>query len=210
MFYVRTTFRFVLYACFALLALTACETQKEPASKAIADIEAAVTAAGSDAERYIADEVRAVKDGIAALKAKFDKQDFKGVLADAPTLLARAQGLPAAKDAAMKAEAERQAAERAAAEQALQSDWDSLASAVPASLQTVTDHANTLTKAKKLPSNVTKESLAAAQTNLTEAKALWDQASSAQAAGQLREAVTAAQQAKEKVDAASTALGMTG
>jgi hypothetical protein len=208
--YVQSKLRFVLCAFVALLALTGCENQKEPAEKAVADIESALTAAGSDAERYVGDQVQAVKDGLASLKAKLDAKDYKGVLADAPPLLSKAQGLSAAKDAAMKAEADRQAAERAAAEQALQNDWDALASAVPAAIESATEEMNKLTKAKKLPSNVTKESLASAESSLEEAKTLWDQASTAQSAGQLREAVTAAQQAKEKADAAATGLGMTG
>jgi hypothetical protein len=208
--YVQSKFRFVFYAVVAVLVLSACENQEEPARKAIADVEAALAAAGSDAERYVGDQVQSVRDGIASLRAKLAQEDYEGVLADAPPLLARAQGLPAAKEAAMKAEAERQAAERAAAEQALQNDWDALASAVPAALQSANAEAEKLAKARKLPANVTKETLATAQAELAEAQRLWDQASTAQGAGQLREAVTAAQQAKEKADAAATSLGMTG
>ena len=55
-----------------------------PAQKAIADIEAAVAAAGEDATKYIPDEVQAVNDQVANLKAMFDKKDYKGVLAAAP------------------------------------------------------------------------------------------------------------------------------
>jgi hypothetical protein len=207
--HVQSKFRVIVYTFFVLIALSACQNQKEPAQKAIADIETAVTAAGADAERYIGAQVKAVKDGVAALKAKFEKKDYKGVLADAPALMAKAQGLTAAKDAAIKEETARQAAEKAAAEQVLKSDWETLASTVPSAIEAVDSRVGVLAKSKKLPANLTKEELASAQSNLAEAKTLWDQASSAQAAGNVRDAVTSAQQAKEKVDAALAGLDMT-
>ena len=52
----------------------------EPAKKAIADIEAAVSAAGADAQRYVPDQVKAVTDQLAGLKAKFEKKDYAGVV----------------------------------------------------------------------------------------------------------------------------------
>lgn len=200
--------RGVVYMLVALVALSACQSQQEPAQKAIADIEAAVAAAGADAERLIPDQVKAVNDQLAALKAKFDQKDYKAVLADAPALLAKAQGLVTAKEVAIKEEADRRAAEQAAAEQALKSDWDMLASAVPAAIEAVDSRVNILAKSKKLPANVTKDALASAQSGLAEAKSLWEQASSAQMAGNVRDAVASAQQAKGKVDAALSGLGM--
>ena len=208
MSHINSKFRGIAYVLVALVALSACQNQQEPAQKAIADIEAAVAAAGDDAQRYIPDQVKAVNDQLAALKAKFDQKDYKGVLADAPALLTKAQGLAAAKQMAVKEETERLAAEQAAAEQALRGDWNMLASSVPAAIEAVDSRVNVLAKSKKLPPTLTKDALAAAQSDLAEAKSLWEQATGAQTAGNLSDAVAAAQQAQEKADAALSGLGM--
>ena len=80
----------------AAFAIAGCANKMAPAQKAIADIEAAVAAAGEDATKYIPAEVQAVNDQVANLKAMFDKKDYKGVLAAAPAVLTQAQGLTSA------------------------------------------------------------------------------------------------------------------
>lgn len=205
------TFRGTAYLLLALsVALAGCANQQEPAKQAIAGIEAAIAAAGAEAQQYIPDALKAVTDQLAALKANYDKKDYKAVLASAPALLTQAQGLVAAKDTAVKAAAEQAAAAAAAAEAATKASWATLVDAVPAAIAAVESRVTMLTKSKKLPANVTKDALAAAQTGVTDAKSLWEQAAGAQADGKLSDAVTLAQQAKEKVDAALAGLGMSG
>src|SRR5262245_12781256 len=116
----RQWLRSFVVLAFAAVVVAGCANQKEPAQKAISDIEAAVAAAGEDATKYAADEVSAVNDQVASLKAQFDKKDYKGVLAAAPAVLAQAQAL-AGSAAAKKAEAM----------DALNAEWGSLASSVP-------------------------------------------------------------------------------
>ena len=200
----RTAFLF-LSLC---IALAGCANQMEPAKKAIADIEAAVSAAGADAEKYIPDDLKAVNDQLAGLKAKFEQKDYAAVIAGAPAVLAKAQGLVALKDTAAREVAAREAAEKQAAEQALMADWETLATTVPAAITAVDSRVTMLAKSKKLPANVTKDALASAQTSLADAKSLWGQATSAQSAGKLGDAVMAAQQAKDKTDDALAGLGM--
>jgi hypothetical protein len=205
----HSQFRTVTYLVVALcLALTGCSRQMEPAKKAIADIQAAVTAAGPDAEKYIPDQVKAVNDQLADLRTKFDQKDYAAVVAAAPALLTKAQGLAAAKDAAMKEEQAKEAAAQAAAEQALQDDWASLSSAIPSSITAIDDRLNTLKKARKLPANITKDALTTAESDLTDAKSLWQQATDNQSANNLHDAVASAKQAKEKLDAAMSGLAM--
>jgi hypothetical protein len=208
--HVDSKFRGIVCMLVALVALSACTNQMEPAKKAIAGIEAAVTAAGPDAQQYIPDQLKAVTDQLAGLKAKFDQKDYAGVLAAAPAILNSAQGLLAAKDAAVKEAAAKAAAAQAAAEQTLKTDWTTLADAVPVAIASVDSRVTMLTKSKKLPAGLTKDALAAAQTNLAGAKSLWQQATTSQTAGQLSDAVAAAKQAREKIDAALAGLGMSG
>ena len=191
---------FVSLAMAAVL-LAGCANQMEPAKKAIADIEAAVTAAGPDAAQYIPDQLQAVTTQINDLKMKFDQKDYKGVIAAAPALLAQAQGLAGAAANAKQAA-------QAAAQQALTAEWATLSADLPAQLAAVTSRAGILAKSKKLPAGLDAAAVEAANSGAAEAKVLWDQATAAQASGNIEQAVTAARQVKEKLDAAMASLGM--
>ena len=192
---------FVSLAMAAVL-LAGCANQMEPAKKAIGDIEAAVAAAGPDAAQYIPDQLEAVTSQIASLKAKFDQKDYKGVLAAAPALLTQAQGLAAAagaaKDAAM-----------AAALEALNAEWGTLSADLPAQLAAVASRVEILAKSKKLPAGLDAATFDAARTGMDEATALWNEATAAQASGNMEQAVAAARQVKDKLNAAMAGLGMT-
>jgi len=201
----RSLFTAFLSMAFAALMLAGCANQMEPAQKAIANIEAAITAAGPDASQYIPDELQAVTSQLADLKAKFDQKDYKGVLAAAPALLTQAQGLAGAASSA------RQAAEaaRAAALEALNAEWTTLSGTLPAAVAAIESRVNILSKSKKLPANLDAATFESVQAGLADSKALWDQATAAQASGNIEGAVTTARQVKEKTDAALAALGMT-
>ena len=193
---------FVSLAMAAVL-LAGCANQMEPAKKAIADIEAAVAAAGPDAAQYIPDQLEAVTSQIASLKAKFDQKDYKGVLAAAPALLTQAQGLAAAAGAAKEAA-------MAAALEALNAEWGTLSADLPAQLAAVASRVEILAKSKKLPAGLDAATFDAARTGMDEATALWNEATAAQASGNMEQAVAAARQVKDKLNAAMAGLGMTG
>ena len=188
------------FVAFAVVALVAagCANQMEPAKKAIADIEAAVSAAGDEAVKYVPDEVRAVNEQVASLKAQFDKKDYKGVLAAAPAVLAQAQAL-AGSAAAKKTESM----------DALNAEWGSLASSVPPALAAVQSRVDILSKSKKLPAGIDKATLESTKTGLAEANTLWAQATTTQTSGDIEQAVGLARQTKEKADGLLAALGMT-
>jgi hypothetical protein len=201
----QSLFTAFLSMAFAALMLAGCANQMEPAQKAIADIEAAITAAGPDASQYIPNELQAVTSQLADLKAKFDKKDYKGVLAAAPALLTQAQGLAGAAASA------RQAAEaaRTAELETLNAEWTTLSGTLPAAVAAIESRVTILSKSKKLPANLDAATFESVQAGLADSKALWDQATAAQASGNIEGAVTAARQVKEKTDAALAALGMT-
>ena len=201
----RSIFTGFLSMALAALMLVGCANQMEPAKKAINDIEAAIAAAGPDAAQYIPDQVQAVNSQVVDLKAKFDQKDYKGVIAAAPAVLAQAQGLAGAASSA------KQAAEaaRAAALEAMNAEWTTLSGTLPAAIAAIESRVNILSKSKKLPANLDAATFESMKTGLADAKTLWDQATAAQASGNVEAAVTAARQVKEKTDAALTALGMT-
>ena len=198
----KSVFAGFLSLAMAAVLLAGCANQMEPAKNAIAGIEAAVAAAGPDATQYIPDQLQAVTSQLNDLKMKFDQKDYKGVLAAAPALLTQAQGLATAAGSA------KQAAQAAALE-ALNGEWGTLATDIPAQLAAVTSRVGILSKSKKLPAGLDAASFDAVKTGTEEARTLWDQATAAQAAGNMEQAVTAARQVKGNLDAAMVALGMT-
>ncbi|MBP7608462.1 MAG: hypothetical protein KA760_03155 [Steroidobacteraceae bacterium] len=197
----RSVFAGFLSLVMAAVLLAGCANQMEPARKAIADIEAAVEAAGPNAAQYIPDQLQAVTSQITELKMKFDQKDYKSVNAAAPALLTQAQGLAAAAGTA------KQAAEAAALE-ALNAEWGTLSTDLPAQLAAVTSRLAILSKSKKLPAGLDRATYDAAKSGAGEAATLWEQASAAQAAGNVEQAVTSGRQVKEKLNAAMAGLGM--
>jgi PBP1b-binding outer membrane lipoprotein LpoB len=191
------------YARFIALILAAfviagCANKMAPAQKAIADIETAVTAAGEDATKYVPDQVQAVNDQLANLKAMFDKKDYKGVLAAAPAVLTQAQGLTAAA-----------AAKKTETMDMYAGEWTNLASSVPQAVAAIQSRVDILSKSKKLPAGMDAATLDNVKTSLAEANSTWAQATQAQSAGDLEQAVTLAQQVKTRTDELLTTLGMT-
>jgi len=182
----------------AAFAIAGCANKMAPAQKAIADIEAAVAAAGEDATKYIPEQVQAVNDQVANLKAMFDKKDYKGVLAAAPALLTEAQGLTSAA-----------AAQKTEMMDTYAGEWSTLSSSVPEAVAAIQSRVDVLSKAKKLPSGMDAATLDSVKASLAEANSMWSQATEAQAAGDLEQAVTLAQQVKTRTDELLTTLGMT-
>jgi len=201
----RSTITGFLTMVFAALLLAGCANQMEPAKKAIADIEAAISAAGPEASQYVPDQLGSVTQQLGDLKAKFDQKDYKGVIAAAPALLTQAQALAGAAASAKEA-AE---AAKAAALEALGAEWTTLSAALPAQVAAIESRVNILSKSKKLPANLDQATFDSVKAGLADAKTLWDEATAAQASGNVEAAVTAARQVKEKADAAMAALGMT-
>jgi enamine deaminase RidA (YjgF/YER057c/UK114 family) len=193
----RSIFASFLSLALAAVLLVGCANQQKPAQQAIADVEAALAAAGADATKYVPDMVLAVEAQVANLKSLYDKKDYKGVIAAAPAALAAAQALPT-----------EAATVKQAALDAYATEWAALSATVPAALAAVDSRASILAQAKKLPEGMTAEQLASVQTGFTEANDLWSRASAAQAAGDIEEAVALGNSAKERADGLLAALGM--
>jgi muramoyltetrapeptide carboxypeptidase LdcA involved in peptidoglycan recycling len=189
-------FKFVT-ALLATLVLAACANQMEPAQKALAEVESALQAVSADASKYIPDQLGPVQQRLTELKAAFDKKDYKAVLAGAPALLTDAKAL-ADSAAAKKTEFTNQ----------LNADWTSMSGSLPQAVAAIESRLGILSKSRKLPDGITKDTLATAQAGLDEAKSNWTAATAAFGAGNVEEAVAKASSVKARAEEIMSALGM--
>lgn len=193
----RSFFTRLLSLTLTALLIAGCANQMEPARKAIADVEAALAAAGADATKYIPGQVRAVEAQIANLNTMFDQQDYKGVLAAAPAALAQAEALAGDASAA-----------RQAAMEAHEAEWASLIATLPGALTAIDARVSILAKARKLPDGMTAEQLQSVQQGFAETSDLWTRATASHAVGELEQAVALGVSVKERADGLLAALGM--
>ena len=184
-------------ALLATVVLAACANQMEPAQKAIAEVESALQAVSGDAAKYIPDQLGATQQKLAELKAAFDKKDYKHVIVTAPSLLAEARAL-ADSAAAKKTEFMNQ----------LNTDWTSMSASLPQAVAAIESRLGMLSKSRKLPDGIMKDTLASAQAGLDEAKANWSAATTAFGAGNVEEAVAKASSVKARAEEIMNALGM--
>jgi hypothetical protein len=194
----RPIFPAVLSAVMVSFLLAACSGQKmESARKAIAEAQAALSAAGPDAVKYIPKDVADTTNNIARLQSLFDAKDYDGVLDEAPAVLAKAQGLPTAAEAA-----------RVATVAAFSAEWDSISGSAPAALAAIQSRVDVLSKAAKLPEGMDAEQLELIKTELALARQQWAEAGTAHAEGKLEAATALGLAASNRAGELLNVLGM--
>jgi hypothetical protein len=129
---------------------------------------------------------------VADLNTSFEKKDYAAVVARAPAVLAEVNGLASAA-----------AAKKDEILKALGSEWRSLAVSVPQSVSAVQARIDELSKSRHVPKDV---DLAAAKASLSDAASSWENAQSVFKSGNAADAVTAAKDARSKLEAAAAAL----
>ncbi|HWJ36540.1 MAG TPA: hypothetical protein VNR70_14835 [Steroidobacteraceae bacterium] len=180
--------RYATIAVAAMVVVAGCASQMEPAQRSISDIEALVTAASSEAAKYVPDQLTDVQSKLGELKASFDQKDYAAVLRSAPAVMSAAQGLASAaaakKDELMKA---------------LNEQWAGLAAALPGYMTAIQSRIDLLSKksSRKLAAGI---DLDAARGSLSDAASLWSKAQAAFATGNLDEAVTTAKSLKTNLE----------
>lgn len=185
----------------AALLVVGCANQKDPALKAVADAEAALSAVKDDAAKYVPGDLAAAETSLSGLKDSAAKGDYKAVLAGAPAVMTQLGSL---KDAAAAKKTEMDAAIEKA-----KGDWTALAKDVPAMVGALSSRLDILGKAKKLPAGLDAAKVTAAKTGLDGIKATWDAATAAFASGNVLDAVSKANEVKTKGAEIMASLGMT-
>ena len=176
----------------AALVLAACANDREPAQKMMNDIQAAIHGAPGDAVKYAPDQLNDVQTKYDDLQTALTAQDYKGVLARGPAVLTEAQGLAGAA-----------AAKKAEVTQQLNDQWSSMSSAVPQEATAIQRRIDMLSQKKnqKLAHGIVQGiDLDAAKSAFGDATSLWSKAQGAFGNGNMVEAVSAAKDAKAKLD----------
>jgi hypothetical protein len=178
----------------AALALAACTNLAEPAAKAVAEVESAISAASEDAGKYVPDQLAAAQGKLTELKDAIAKKDYKAVMAAAPAALTMAKEMATAAGA-KKDEMMTMAT----------SDWTAMSASLPGLISAVQSRVDVLGKSKHLPAGV---NLDAAKTALADATGMWTQAQAAATSGDVIGAASTAKMVKEKAEAAAAAIGL--
>lgn len=183
------TFAFITLATFATVACG-----KGPAQAALTAADSAVAGARAEGEKFVPEQFKALADAAADAKTKFDAGDYKGALETA-------QGIPAQAAAVTTA--------ASAKKTELMDSWKAMEGSLPGMVADVTKKVMELGAAKKLPAGLDKAGVEAAKTSLDGATAMWTEATTAFAAGDMMTAVGKAAQVKTAAEELMTKLGMT-
>lgn len=179
------------------LAMAACAGQKEPAQKAITDLDAALAKVAEMGEKYMPAEYAEVQAQLAGLKASFDGGKYDAVVAGAPKAAAAIRKLQADSIIA-KAEVAKQ----------LNAEWVELAKTMPDTIVAIDRQISRYSAGGRLPKGMDRDGFKQLVASFDEAKKTWSAAAEAGNAGKFEEAVTQSRQVREVVDATMQALGM--
>jgi hypothetical protein len=160
----RHAYEFILLV-FVVTWLGACgSADKGPAETALKGAEEAINTAKAEASKYLPDQMKSLEASLAATREKLGKEDYKGVLSDAPALTAKAQEVASAA-AAKKAE--------------LAKEWQEMSAGMPKVVDAIQSRVDILSQSKKLPAGMSAETLAQAKTGLSEITQQWTEATQA-------------------------------
>jgi predicted nucleic acid-binding Zn-ribbon protein len=180
----------------ATLLVAGCAKREEPATHAVATLEAAVAQVRPEAEKYAPEELKSVDAKLAALKDNLAKDKYKAVLADTSELNTDVQTL---RDTVVSKKTQIAAATN---------EWTDLKVEVPQMVAAIESRVDSLSQSRKLPVEVKKEAFEAAKSELATMKATWAEATAAFGAGNATEAADKARLVKAKGEELQHQLAM--
>jgi len=172
---------------------TGCSTDKTPALAALRTADEAVRATRGEAALLVPDQVKALEAALQSAKDRYGKGNYEGALKEAQALPAKAKDVLAAA-AAKKAE--------------LTSAWEGVSAGMPKVVDAIQNRVDDLSRAKKLPANMTADKLTAAKAGLADLTQSWAAANDAFKAGNVSDAVAKATAMKPKAVQVLGILGM--
>jgi hypothetical protein len=168
----------------AALALAACADPKAPAAAALKAAEDALATVKVEATRYVPDQTQAIESALVSARETFAKGDYPAVVATTTELPAKVTALTSA---------------IAARKTALTTAWATLES-VTAAIESARARIDAITKSGKLPKGVTQAAVDDASAKLEDAARIWSDARAAFSAGDLVDAVSAGERARDAVE----------
>jgi predicted nucleic acid-binding Zn-ribbon protein len=178
----------------AALIIAACGN-KEPATNAVTQAEAALGGIRDDAAKFAPDELKAPEATLAKMKDSLAKEDYRAVVAEVPPFNAQIKAL-------QEAMVTKQTLAAAA-----QNEWDTLNAEVPKAVEEIQVRVDALS-GSKLPKEITKQTLETAKTELETMKATWTEATAAAGAGDTQTAAEKGRTVQAKAQELKGQLGL--
>jgi hypothetical protein len=191
--------RILAVVAAAAVLMTGCANQKEPAEKAVAQVEASLAQFKDDAEKYAAEELKGAQESIDKLKAELANKNYKAVVMQTPNVASTVASL---KDtvAKKKADAEEMLA-------AAQQEWTELSASVPEMVTKLQAKVDSFSKSRKLPKGLDKAGFETAKQDFEALKSSWAEAGAEFGSGMVADAVRRARAAKAKAEELTQKLG---
>ena len=182
------------------LTMAACSNLKDPAEKAIAQIESSLAEVRGDAEKYASDNLKQLDESVATLKRGYGNKRYSEVITAAPSV---ASAVTALKETVAKAKADSEAILATA-----QAEWTELSASVPPLVDSIQTRVDTLAKTHKLPKDVDKTAFETIKTEFETVKTDWTEAAREFTAGAAADAVRKGRAARSKAEEIQARLGM--
>lgn len=178
----------------AAILIAGCANNPEPAQKMVAQVQAALSAAQPDAQKYVPDKLKDVQSKVARLQSAFDNKDYSTVVTAGPAMLGDVKDLVTAASA-----------KKADVLQTLNGEWTKIGESLPNQVTAIQTRIDELGKRsnKKMAEGI---DVPAAKAAFAAATTEWTGAQTAFTSGNLEDAVNGAKDVKLKLRALADSI----